>query len=136
MAQNPSWTYKMSSAPLKRILLVEDDADIQEAMYELLVEEGYEVRAANNGAEALEQLADGAFRPELILLDLMMPVMDGHAFRDAQLENPRYRDIPVVVISADRNAKEKSIQMQAAAFLAKPVNLDDLLSTLAALGGR
>jgi CheY-like chemotaxis protein len=136
MAQNPTWTQKMSPAPLKRILLVEDDADIQEAMVELLVEEGFEVRAANNGAEAFRQLADVAFRPQLILLDLMMPIMDGHAFRNRQLQDPLYKAIPVVVISADRNAKEKSVQMQAAAFLAKPVNLDELLSTLATLGGR
>ena len=136
MAQNLRWTYKMSPEPLKRILLVEDDADIQEAMYELLVEEGFQVRAANNGAEALQRLSDDSFRPELILLDLMMPVMDGRTFRDKQLANPLYCTIPVVVISADRNAKEKSVQMQAAGFLAKPVNLEDLLSTLASLGAR
>lgn len=124
----------MPQTPLKRILLVEDDADIQEAMHELLIEEGFEVRTANNGAEALETLSTATFAPELILLDLMMPIMDGHRFREQQLKNTLWAKIPVVVISADRNAKEKSMQMRVAGFLAKPVNLDDLLATLSALG--
>lgn len=124
----------MTQLPIKRILLVEDDADIQEAMLELLAEEGFEVCAANNGAEALLTLQEAKFGPQLILLDLMMPVMDGHQFRQIQQQHPTFCHIPVVVISADRNAREKSSQMQVAGFLAKPVNLEHLLSTLADLG--
>lgn len=124
----------MPQSSIQRILLVEDDADIQQAMHELLLEEGYEVQAADNGAEALQHLQGPQAAPHLIILDLMMPVMDGPTFRERQLKNADWSKIPVVVISADRTAKEKAMQMRAAGFLAKPLNLDDLLATLAALG--
>jgi two-component system chemotaxis response regulator CheY len=120
------------SAP-QQILLVEDDTDIQEAMSEILTEEGFLVTTANHGAEGLAALAKPGYVPDLILLDLMMPVMDGHTFRRAQQDHPAYSTIPVVVISADRNAREKSETMQAAAFLPKPIDLDALLTTLASL---
>lgn len=124
----------MTHYSIQRILLVEDDADIQQAMHELLMEEGFEVQAASNGAEALEHLTAARFSPQLIILDLMMPIMDGPQFRERQLKDAAWSKIPVVVVSADRNAKEKAMQMRAAGFLAKPVNLDDLLATLEALG--
>ena len=115
---------------MRQILLVEDDADIQEAMVDLLREEGFAVRAASHGAEALQLLATPAYTPDVILLDLMMPVMDGHEFRRRQLAHPQWAAIPVVVVSADRNAWEKSQQMHANAFLPKPIDLETLLGTL------
>ena len=112
------------------VLLVEDDADIQEAMVDILTDEGFAVRVANNGQDALNALAEPHYRPQVILLDLMMPVMDGHEFRRRQVAHAGWRDISVVVISADRNARDKSLQMAAQGFLPKPINLDDLLHTL------
>jgi two-component system chemotaxis response regulator CheY len=115
------------------ILLVEDDRDIQMAMQEVLEEEGFLVTVANNGREALGHLSALQPLPDAILLDLMMPVMDGYEFRRHMQQVPAYKAIPVVVVSADRNAREKTRQMDVAAFLEKPLNLNDLLDTIAGI---
>jgi DNA-binding response OmpR family regulator len=107
-----------------RIMVVEDDRDIREALVEFLLDEGFEPIAAVNGSEALEHLK--RVEPHLILLDLMMPVMDGRAFRKAQLELPDRAHIPVVVISAFRDVSMDVITMNAAAVLKKPIKLDEL----------
>jgi CheY-like chemotaxis protein len=111
------------------VLLVEDDDDIRLALVEALQDEGIAVRAAANGADALDGLRQGA-PPCLIVLDLMMPVMDGWQFRDKQLEDPTLASIPVVVLTADGNAKAKAAKMNAALGLAKPVRLDDLIKVI------
>jgi two-component system, chemotaxis family, chemotaxis protein CheY len=108
------------------VLIVDDDAAIREAVAELLTLEGYRTAMAANGAEALSVLAGGA-RPALILLDLMMPVMDGFQFRSRQQQDPKLADIPVIVFSAGRAAGA----IDAAAQLPKPVDLDHLLATVA-----
>jgi CheY-like chemotaxis protein len=110
------------------ILLVEDDLSIRDALCELLAEEGFEVACASNGAEALDRLTAGD-PPVLILLDLMMPVMDGFAFRSAQREDPRLARIPVVVLSAGHGA-ERAASLAADGFLAKPFGVDALLETV------
>lgn len=114
-----------------RILLVEDDTAIRETMSELLAEEGYRVTTAANGAEALE-LLDASDAPSLILLDLMMPVMNGFELRRALRSDPRLADIPVVVISASRDA-ERRATVEADAFLAKPFDATRLLDTVGRL---
>jgi CheY-like chemotaxis protein len=81
------------------VLVVDDDRDIRETLREVLTDAGYEVVAAENGRAALEQLRAGC-RPALILLDLMMPVMDGLAFRAEQLADAALETIPVVLITA------------------------------------
>ena len=81
------------------ILIVEDDFDIREALTQILEEEGYAVREAANGREALDVAAREL--PSLILLDLMMPVMNGWQFRAEQIKDPRLAPVPVLVISAD-----------------------------------
>jgi CheY-like chemotaxis protein len=111
-----------------RILLVEDDTAIREVLAEALRGEGFEVTCASNGAEALRRLGDGATTPGVILLDLMMPVMDGWSFRAAQRRDPRLTDIPVVVLSAD--AEGTLANLAPAAFLAKPYDLDRLLAVV------
>jgi two-component system chemotaxis response regulator CheY len=123
----------MTQPSTNHILLVEDDRDIQETLRELLTEEGYDVAMANNGQEALTYLRTAGRRPDAILLDLMMPVMDGLQFREAQRHEPAYSGIPVVVLSADRNVGEKATQMAVAAYLEKPLNIDTLLDTLSGL---
>ncbi len=81
------------------ILIVEDDLDIRDALQEILEDEGYLPYAAANGAEALEVL-DRVPKPGLVLLDLMMPVMDGYQFLEIFRANPEFADIPVVVVTA------------------------------------
>ncbi len=112
----------------KKILIIEDDQDIRDSLLELL-EEDYEVATAANGAEALDLLRNEP-KPDLILLDLMMPVMDGFTFREEQLKNPDWAKIPVVVMSADGHVAAKQARASADAYLKKPVDIEDLLSVL------
>ena len=114
----------------KRILVVEDDTSIRELLVELLESEGYSVVSAINGLEGLKYLqSEPNF--DLILIDLMMPVMDGYSFRTEQLKNTNWAKIPTVVMSAEANAKEKMKNFNIAAFLIKPVELDTILKTVA-----
>lgn len=113
----------------KKILVVEDDTSIRELLVELLESEGYVVGAAVNGLEGLKYLQQET--PDLILIDLMMPVMDGYSFRTEQLKNATWSKIPTVVMSAEANAKEKMKHFNVTAFLSKPVELDTILHTVA-----
>jgi CheY-like chemotaxis protein len=108
------------------VLVVEDDYDIRATLSEILESEGYRVVGAAHGAEALAYL-QGHPKPCLILLDLMMPIMNGWQFRVEQRLNPDLRDIPVVVISADSNVREKAASIEANGFVGKPIDLDELL---------
>ena len=114
----------------KYVLLVEDDNDIRQTMSEVLEEEGYNVAKARNGREALLQLETNARRPAAILLDLMMPIMDGYEFRLRQQKQPKWASIPVVIVSADRNGRERAREMAVAGYFEKPLNIDELLSLL------
>lgn len=116
-----------------RILLVEDDVAISEAFTQILEDEGYVVASAANGQEALDYLRNGGERPHVILLDLMMPVLNGYGFRAAQLADPALADIPVVVVSADRGARLAAGELQVEHVLPKPVDIGRLLDTVAAL---
>jgi CheY-like chemotaxis protein len=113
----------------RSILIVEDDHDIRDAISEFLAESGFEVQAAENGLKGLEILRAG-FRPGIILLDLMMPVMDGFAFREEQNKDPQLSHIPVVVMSADGNISQKQGRLGAAEYLKKPLDIYDLVETL------
>ena len=108
------------------ILLIEDDPDLADAIVEVLQTEGYRVNYAPDGKAALNALAKGKL-PDLILLDLMMPNMNGWEFRGAQLHDPRLAQIPVVVLSA---TGESSRPIAANLVLRKPVALDSLLSAV------
>ncbi len=114
----------------KRILVIEDDVSIRELLVELLESEGYEVSSSVNGLEGLKSLEKNNL-PHLILIDLMMPVMDGYSFRAEQLKNPFWAKIPTIVMSAEVNAKEKMKNYNITAFLSKPVELETILSTVA-----
>jgi two-component system, chemotaxis family, chemotaxis protein CheY len=109
------------------ILIVEDDLDIRESMTEILEDRGYAVSTAADGLEALQQLSEGARKPDLILLDLMMPNMNGLEFREEQLKNAEDAAIPVAIISADGNVKEKSEKARANGFLRKPLKVQPLI---------
>ena len=107
------------------VLVVDDDPDILEALSEILEAEGFEIRRARNGKEALERLEPDP--PRLILLDLMMPVMDGWEFAQRLKQRPRVATIPIIVLSADRNVSNKAQEIGAVGHLAKPFELNDLL---------
>ena len=107
----------------RKVLVVEDDHLIREAIAEALDQEGFVVVEAANGREALDKLHQG--RTSLVLLDLMMPVMDGWQFREAQLQDPEISDIPVVVLSAVSDEK-----VSAERHFSKPCDLDELLDTV------
>lgn len=112
------------------ILLVDDDADVRESVSEALEEEGYRVANASNGREALRLLKDDGVRPDLILLDIMMPEMDGWAFRAEQLKDPGLAAIPVIVFTAYGAPRDIARQLDAAGALKKPLRLEELLSTI------
>ena len=108
-----------------KILVVEDDDDIRDSLKELLEEEGYRVDTAANGEQALNRLRGEA--PQLILLDLMMPVMDGWEFHKQLRESPRFSSVPIIVISASKFSREP---LNAAAFIPKPLDAGVLLETI------
>ncbi len=112
----------------KIILLVEDDRSIREAVQSVLEDEGYAVIQAENGRDALDRLHAGA-RPDLVVLDLRMPIMDGWEFRAAQKNDPNLAGIPVLAVSADGSAKAEAIA--ADGYLRKPLSTRTLLETVA-----
>ena len=114
---------------MQTILLIEDDNDIRESLGDFLVSEGFEVLLSADGAQALTLLQEGK-RPSLILLDLMMPRMDGFAFRECQLSHPQIADIPVVIMSADGNLMVNKEKLRVDAYLKKPIDIEELLNLL------
>jgi CheY-like chemotaxis protein len=112
--------------PMKKLLIVDDEVAILEALQDILTVEGYSVSTAANGAEGLQRTSQE--RPDLILLDLMMPVMDGQEMLRRLKEDAALRHIPVLVMSAGRISKS---ELHGSRFLAKPFELDELLDTIA-----
>jgi CheY-like chemotaxis protein len=121
----------MMTRPL--VLVVDDDPDILDAICDILEVERYRVSRARNGVEALQRVEDE--RPDVILLDLMMPVMDGVTFAHVLHERPAVSDIPILVISADGNP-QRAASVGARGYLAKPFDIDALLGHVVALAGR
>jgi CheY-like chemotaxis protein len=121
MSSEPHGARPASHCP---ILIVEDDADLREMMAQLLTLEGFRAETVANGRDALEYLRRGD-PPDLILLDLMMPVMDGWEFRRQQREDPALANVPVVVLSALDQARVADLG--GTAFLKKPLDFDRLL---------
>lgn len=115
----------MSSAPRPLVLLVEDDDDIRGDLGALLEEEGFDVLTAAHGGEALSVLRGGA-RPDVILLDLMMPTMDGWTFRAEQLADASLSAIPVLLLTAA--AADETRTLGAQGCIQKPIRLEHLFS--------
>jgi CheY-like chemotaxis protein len=107
------------------VLIVDDDADIREILAETLVETGFDVTTACNGLDALTAVRYMKVRPAVILLDLMMPIMDGWEFHRRLEADPEIPPVPVIVLSALDQGRAKNIH--AAAFLKKPLDFDRLL---------
>ncbi len=116
-----------SSNSNKSVLVVEDDFSIRQALKELLEMDNYHVVTAIDGKDGLEKLKKMPC-PSLVLLDMMMPIMNGRSFLDAVLADKRLRTIPVLVVSAIANELNSA---GAAAFVRKPPNVDELLQLVA-----
>jgi two-component system response regulator MprA len=114
----------------KTVLVVDDDRDIRDVLTDALEAEGYTVVTAADGQEALDWLRSGAARPCVILLDLMMPRMDGIQFRTELLNHSEFALIPVVVLSADPSAIVAARSLNFAGSLRKPVQLEALLAAV------
>ncbi len=111
---------------LPYLLVVDDDPDIREAVRDVLVDEGYSVRLASNGREALNTLTESERPPCLVLLDLMMPIVSGEQVLEMLKRDGVLARIPVVVLSASRTPTRGN-----AGLLGKPVDLEALLSMVA-----
>jgi CheY-like chemotaxis protein len=114
----------------KTIMVVDDDDEVREAVSELLENHGYAVIPASNGREALDELQIRHMKPAMILLDVMMPVMDGRSFCAEQQSDPEIRDIPVVVFTAFGAALDKMTEVESMPRLDKPVRAEQLLDSV------
>jgi len=118
------------------ILIVDDDHSIREMLRLFLELKGYTIASAINGQDALDYLRQSPEPPQLILLDLMMPVMSGAEFRTAQRQTPALASIPVALISADANLRDSAPVLDAEAYLPKPIDFDLLLATIERFCGK
>lgn len=118
----------MAGNQRRDVLIVDDDPDIRDALGECLRYEGYGVHAAVDGRDALDRLEFG-LRPDVILLDLMMPVLNGFDVLQALRKRPDWKTIPVVVVSANRGYEAEDLE-GAVSILRKPVNVDRLIAVV------
>jgi CheY-like chemotaxis protein len=118
----------------RAILVVEDDPELRSLFAQVLGDQGYAVKTAANGRDALDLLSD--WRPHLILLDMLMPVMDGRAFREEQLARPDLCAIPVIVVSATSEFLREDETLGARAILGKPFDFDEMLALVESWSGR
>ena len=112
---------------LGTVVVVEDDLDIREVVRMVLEANGYTVLEAAEGAEALSVVRQSR-RPCVILLDLMMPGLDGFQFREAQLQDPAIAAIPVIIVSGGGGIPEKAAKLGAAGYLVKPTDVQRMLT--------
>ena len=139
MTTNESQISSTLPSNTKRLLIVEDAPDLQCILKEALQSEGYQVSCSDNGLEALNTLARQATSgtlPDVILLDLMMPEMDGYEFREKQLSHEEFAQIPVIVMTAGGDSREKIDTLHADAYLKKPTDIDHLFTTIVSVAKR
>jgi CheY-like chemotaxis protein len=116
------------AAARPRVLVVEDDDDLRDALVELLSGRGFDVRPASDGKQGLDQLR--SWRPDLVVTDLGMPVLDGRSLRALQLEVPELASIPLIVVSGSAQQQEEAGRMRATAIVRKPFRAEELLSVV------
>jgi len=121
----------------KLILIVEDDIDVAQSVADVLEAAGYRTTIAANGRAALDHLLKNGHNghPDLILLDMMMPIMDGWQFREEQRKLAALDSIPVVTVTADGDARGKAASIQAAGHVSKPFMIDSLLDEVERICG-
>ena len=112
------------------VLVVEDDPELLLSLSEVIESEGYNVACARHGLEALGRLRGGV-RPSVILLDLMMPIMNGWQFRYEQRQDSDLAKIPVVVVSAKSDSQQHAAWLEADGYISQPIDLDLLFDMLA-----
>jgi CheY-like chemotaxis protein len=112
-----------------RILIIDDDEDTRELLRLIVDSQGHEVAVASDGAEALVQVQVGS-RPDLIVLDMMMPNLDGEGFMRALKGHPDLAQVPVFVVSGHHAARQKASEIGASGCFVKPVELADLLAVI------
>ena len=117
---------------MKIILVVDDEYDIISCLEMVLTMEGYEVHSAFQGKEALDALKSIP-KPDLIISDVMMPLLDGYGFLNALKANPDYRDIPVILMSAAQLDETRLVPGSWTLFVRKPFDLSRLLVQIAAV---
>lgn len=121
----------IQSQPSNRLLIIDDALEMHSLLRTLLSEEGYVVHCVSNGQAALRYLRSAEELPGLIFLDLMMPIMDGYEFREAQLSDPRLANTPVVIITADGHIESKKSKINAVDSIRKPIDVDVMLQVIA-----
>src|SRR5438477_7398593 len=112
------------------VLVVEDDPDLRETLVSILEQEGYRARAARDGREALEILA-GGFRPAVLLIDLIMPIMDGWELCEALVQDPKLSSLPVVLMSASGGPLPPPRPTKLVRLLRKPFTFEQLVAAIA-----
>jgi CheY-like chemotaxis protein len=115
------------------VLIVDDDADVRELLRVALETEGYQVACVANGRDALNHLRSHA-ETCLILLDLLLPVMDGRQFRKAQLRDRSLAWIPVVLMSGSSDPERGARELAARRLVRKPLDLDEVKQALSSIG--
>jgi CheY-like chemotaxis protein len=116
----------------RSVLIVDDDVDIREILADTLTETGFEVTTACNGLEALTAVRSMKVRPAVILLDLMMPVMDGYGFLEQRISDPSLASIPIAIVTAGHGIDRERIADDLP-IIRKPFNVSELLGVLDAL---
>ncbi|MBF5045237.1 response regulator [Aggregicoccus sp. 17bor-14] len=111
----------------RSLMVVDDDADLRETLQEVLSDAGFEVQGARDGAHALELLRTRERLPDLLLLDMMMPVMDGRSFLRAAHADATYAGLKVVIFSASVDVERTAKELGASGYLRKPVSVEGLL---------
>jgi CheY-like chemotaxis protein len=120
----------VNQASIGDVLIVEDDPALREVYGEVLAGEGFGVRLAANGFEALAQLGEGSEIPCAILLDLRMPGMNGWELADRLHETTRWQSVPIVVVAAHYLVADEARRIGASSWLQKPVTLDRLVAAV------
>ena len=116
-----------------RVLVVDDEPTIRNLIADALREAGFDIETAANGVEALKLMQE--WLPAVVVLDLMMPRLDGTGFTELMRLNPRYASVPVLLVTAAYGAQEAAEQVGARALLSKPFELDHLVDTVSQLAG-
>jgi CheY-like chemotaxis protein len=120
---------RSTADPVPLVMVVDDDDDTRNTLVEILEHLKYDVAEAKHGLEAFTQLRTGV-RPSVILLDLMMPVMDGFEFVAEVRKQPAYAEIPILVITAAGNAAAEAAKVSVAGSVQKPFHTEELLSAI------